>query len=125
MSVAAVPQSLAEIEQLLAIDPAGIEGDFLRTGDAEALPLLQSPDKFRCLDKAFRCSRIKPRVAAAHQFNGQLIASKVDAVHVGDLEFTASRWFECCGDIDDLLVVEIETSHRPVRAGGFRLLFDR
>jgi len=31
VSVAAVPQSLSLIDQLIAIDPGGIEGDFLRT----------------------------------------------------------------------------------------------
>ena len=31
LSVAAVPQSLSEIDQLIAIDPDGIEGDFLGT----------------------------------------------------------------------------------------------
>ena len=64
-------------------------------------------------------------IAAAHQLDVQLAALEIGAVDVGDLEFAARRRLEAGGDVDHLLVVEIEPGHGPVRLRLLRLLLDR
>ena len=58
-------------------------------------------------------------------FDAQLSALQIGEIHVGDLEFAARRRFERRRDVDDLVVVEVETDDGVVRARLLRLLLDR
>src|SRR4051812_29082120 len=54
LAIGALGEFRPERNQLVAVDPAGIIGDFLRAGDPEPLALFERANEFRRLDKAVR-----------------------------------------------------------------------
>src|SRR5262249_16277163 len=62
--------------------------------------------------------------AAAEAFDVQRAGLQVRPVDVGDLELAARRRPESGGDTGDLVVVEVETSHRPRRPWLRRLFLE-
>ena len=61
-------------------------------------------------------ARIEPGETAAEEFHVQLTPLHVDAVDVGDFKFSAGRGTQTRGDVDNLVVVEVEPRHG---VGGF------
>jgi hypothetical protein len=50
---------------------------------------------------------------------------KVLAIDVGDLELAAGRGLEARGDLDHVVVVEIEPGDGPARSRAYGLLLER
>src|ERR1035441_2014195 len=67
---------------------------------------------------------IEPGGAAAEQLDLQLTALKIPVIHVRDLQLAARRRRKTGGDIEHLVVIEIEPGHRVVRLRLSRLLLD-
>ncbi len=67
---------------------------------------------------------IEPGVATAHDLHVELLAFQVDAVHISDFQLTPRRGLEIAGDVEHLVVVEIEAGDGIVRLGGRRLFFE-
>ena len=103
--------------QPLVVDEPGAPGDLLRAGDLHPLPPLERGDELGGLEQTVGRAGVEPGKAAAHHFDVQLAALEIGAVDVGDLEFAAGRRLDVGGDVDDLLVVEIEPGDGPVRLG--------
>ncbi len=70
-------------------------------------------------------ARVEPGITTAKHLHVELASFQVDAIEIGDLEFTAGRWFEAAGDADHLLVIEIKAGYRVTAFWGFGLLFGR
>ena len=72
---------------------------------------------WRCFDRFDEVRRLQQRVvragvepgeAAAEELDVQLPALEIVAVDVGDLQLAAGRGLQAGGDVDDLVVVEIQ-----------------
>ena len=63
---------------------------------------------------------VEPGEAAAQHLDVKLAALEIGAVDIGDLELAARRRLEARGDVDHLVVVEIEAGHGPVATSALR-----
>src|SRR5207245_2228298 len=63
--------------------------------------------------------RIQPSHAAAHHNNFQLTAPEIFPVYVRDLQLSAYGWLKRTCNLDDLVIVEIQPSHRVPRLWSF------
>ena len=70
----------------------------------------------RAASRACRCRARRSRGPSSSTV--QLAALEVGAVDVGDLELAARRRLQPRGDVDDLVVVEVEAGDRLVRAAA-------
>ena len=114
LAVVVLSERLGELVDLLSRDVTHAVGDLFETGNLEALAGLNGLDKGCGLQQGVVGAGVEPGVAAAHGLDVELVAREVSLVDVGDLEFTAGRWLYRLGDIDDVLVVEIEARHGKV-----------
>src|SRR5688500_4608724 len=101
-----------------------MEGDLFRARYLQALALFEGADKFARLDETIGSSRVEPRKAASHDLDRKLVPLEVNAIEIGDLEFTARRRLKLARNVDRLTVVEIEAGDRPVRAWVAWFLLD-
>jgi hypothetical protein len=67
-------------------------------------------------------ARIEPGEPPAEALNVKLAALQISAINVGDFQLAARRRFEMGGDVEHLVVVEIQTGHGVVRPRLVRLL---
>jgi hypothetical protein len=74
---------------LCRVDPAGVEGDFFRAADAEALPGFECLDVVGGLEQGFVGAGIEPCETAAQDFDSKRLVEEIGAVDVGDFEFAA------------------------------------
>ena len=74
MPVAGVFHRLGKPQQLLGVDEALAEGDFLGAGDLQALALLDDVDELRCLEQRFMRAGVEPGIAAAEALGMQFAA---------------------------------------------------
>ena len=66
---------------------------------------------------------IQPGHAAAHNLQPQVTALEIRAIHVGDFVFAAGRWLQRGGDIQHVVVVEVQPRYRVVGLRHRGLLF--
>src|SRR3954466_2945234 len=123
-AVAALAQPLAQSLELGAVDETHAVGNLLDAGDALALALLDRADELAGFQQRLVSPHVEPAEAAAKLFHRQLATLQIGRVDRGDLQFAARRWFDRAGDVDDLVVVEVEPGDRPVGARLHRLLLD-
>ena len=124
MPVAVLRQRLGKCFELFRRDPALAEGDFFRAGNLEALAFFNGRDELAGFEQAIVGAGVEPGIAATHDFDVELSLLEVEAVEVGDLEFAAGRGLEVAGQIDDLVVVEVEAGDGVVGLGLLRLFFE-
>ena len=55
---------------------------------------------------------IEPRDAAPELFDVELSALEVGAIHIGDLELAARGRLEPTGNVNDLIVIEVQPGDR-------------
>ena len=115
LAIVVLLERLGELVDLLSRDVAHAVSDLFEAGDLEALAGLDGLDKGCGLQQGVVGAGVKPGVAAAHGLDVELVAREVGLVDVGDLELTARRWLYRLRDVDDVLVVEIETRHGEIR----------
>ena len=100
-------------------------GDLLDAGDLEPLPGLDGLDVVGGLDQRLGRAGVEPGEPAAEPLDAELAALEIVAVDVGDLQLAPRRGLQVRGDLDDLVVVEIEPGDGEVRPRPRRLLLDR
>ena len=115
LAVVVLLERLGELVDLLSRDVAHAVGDLFEAGDLEALASLDGLDEGCGLKQGVVRAGVEPGVAAAHGLDMKLVAREVGLVDVGNLELTACRRLYRLGDIDDILVVEIESRHGEIR----------
>ncbi len=103
--------------RIVRADEALAQGDLLDAGDLQPLPLLDGLDEVGGLEQRFVRARVEPGEAAAEELDVQLPRSQVDAVDVGDFQLAARRGLQAGGDLDHLVVVEVEAGDGVVRLG--------
>jgi hypothetical protein len=89
LPVAIFGQGLRQLLQGFSGDPLLVEGDFFGAGDHEALAFLQRGDKASGFEQAVVGAGIKPGVAAAHDFDVELVLRQIAFVDVGDFQLAA------------------------------------
>jgi hypothetical protein len=113
-AVAALGVALGERVKLLARDVAEPQRDFLETCNPQALSLLENLYEVARFDERSMRSGVEPGEAAPENLDEQVAALEIGAVDVGDLEFATAGRLDRCGDVDDVVVVEIEAGHGEV-----------
>ena len=68
---------------------------------------------------------IEPCKAASEDFDAQIALFEIDAVEVGDLQLAACGRLQRARDVDDLIVVVIESRYSLARFGLLGLFFNR
>src|SRR5206468_5573079 len=90
----------------------------------QTLALLDRLDVVVRLQQRLVGAGIEPRDTARQLFDVQLTAFEIGAVDVGDLELAPGRRLQRGGDVDDLIVVEIQPRYCIRRFGGRGLFLD-
>ena len=114
---------MGERLELTRGDEALVIGNLFDAGDLETLAQLDGLDERGGLEERLVSAGVEPREASRERLDVELAAGEVLAVDVGDLELTSCGGPERGGDLDDLVVVEIEAGDgelRP-RLGGLLL----
>src|SRR6266542_4284078 len=109
-----VGQAVGERLELTSSDEALVIGDLFDAGDLETLPELDGLDEGGGLQERLMRSRVEPREPSREGLDVELAAGQVLTIDVRDLELAARGRPEGSGDVDDLVVVEIEAGHREV-----------
>src|SRR5690606_28519872 len=68
---------------------------------------------------------VEPGNSPIEELDVQISPIQIDPVDVGDLELASVRRADGRGDIDDILVVDVEAGHRILRLRLGRLLLER
>ena len=116
---------IRRFEQFLACNPAVTICNLFRSGDHDALTLLNDLHKLRRLNKRVHRAGVQPRIAAAEQLHVKRTVLKIHAVEVGDFQLAARGRFDLLCQLHDTLVVEIQAGNRIVRFRLFGFLFNR
>ena len=101
------------------------EGDLFNTTHLEPLAALDDLYELGGLHEAFKGSGVEPGRTAVHDLDAELATAQVLSVDVGDFVLAAGRRLEVGGNVNDLVVVEVEAGHRVVALGLRGLFFDR
>ena len=99
-------------------------GDLLDAADLPALPFLDDADELGRLHHRGVGAGVEPRGAAVEHGDGQLAPPQVLVVDRGDLQLAAGARLDLRGDLDDLVVVEVEAGDGVGALRPRRLLLD-
>jgi len=88
------------------------------------LAVLDGLHVLRGFQQAVVGTGVEPGEATAEAFYIEIAALEVGHVDVGDLQFAAWRGLDRLGDLDDVVVVEVQAGHCVAGLGLLRLLFD-
>ena len=86
--------------------------------------MLDGADEAGGVGQGVEGAGVEPGGAAGQDLHGQPAGLQVGAVDVGDLVLTAGGGLEALGDLDDVVVIEVQAGHGVVGAGLGRLLLD-
>src|SRR5688572_4455536 len=117
------PELTPERVELRRVDISRAEGNFLRTRDFQSLPSLDRFDEARGVLQGLVCPCVQPCHPPTENLDVQRSAAQVFPVDVGDLVFAAGRRFEVARDVEDGVVVEVESRHGKLRARADWFLF--
>src|SRR5450830_106884 len=123
LAITILGQGLGQARQLRRIDKSFAVCNLFRARHFQALAMLYRRDKVAGLDQAFMRARIEPSVTTPHDLDIQLLALQIYPVDVSNFQFAARRWLQLGGNLDDLIIVKIQTSHRIVTLRCERLFF--
>src|SRR5262249_42632860 len=79
-------------QQLLGIDETLNEGDFLRAGHLQPLPLLDALADLLSLQQRLMRAGVEPRIAAAEALDVKIAALEIPLIEIGDLQFAPGGW---------------------------------
>lgn len=99
--------------------------DFLNAGHIHTLPLLDGRYEVGSLEEAVVRAGIEPGHAAAEDFDGELSPLEVRVVDGGNLDFATRRRLHVFRDLNDGIIVKIETGNGVMRFGLHGFFFDR
>ena len=111
--------------QCVVVDEAHPPGDFFGHADLEPLPTFDGPYVVAGVQQRVESSGVQPGSAARQHFDRQPALVEVPLIDLGDLVFATRRFPQRARDLDDLVVVEVQTRHRIVRFRRRRLLLQR
>src|SRR5436190_12026594 len=103
--------------QLRLVDVAHAERNLLETPDHQSLAFLDGLNVARGLHQRLVRAGIEPRHTSGQLFDDELTVPEIRLIDIGNLELASGRRLQSRGDVDDLVVVEIETGDD---IGGFR-----
>jgi ClpX C4-type zinc finger len=109
---------------LIHVDIAEIERDLLQTGNLETLPLLDDLNVVGGAQQGIGTAGIEPSDSAPHMLDRELTAFEINAVEVGDLQFSSRRWPQARCNLERIAIVEIEARQRIVGLRNRRLLLE-
>src|SRR4029079_17187746 len=107
--------------EVLVREEAHPPADLLGDADANALTSLQRPDEVAGVVERVKGAGVEPCGSPREHLDLELATVEVDPVEVGDLELATGRRSQAAGEVDDLVVVEVEAWH-GVRALRLRRL---
>src|SRR5262249_11067379 len=116
--------STRQAAQIVRVNKTARISNFLRTADQESLPVLNRANELRCLQQRIMASGVEPGIAAPELDDMKFLAFEVAPIDVCDLKFAAGRGAQAGGDVEHIVVVEVEAGDRPVRQELRRLLDD-
>src|SRR3954468_15360423 len=99
VAVRARRHRLREPYDVRGVDVAEPECDLLETGDHEPLPIFDGLNAIGRLHQRFVGAGIEPRDPPAKPLDRQLAAIEIIPIHVRDLELSAPRRRQRCGDV--------------------------
>src|SRR5215218_9491346 len=70
------------------------------------------------------CACIEPSVSTAKPFDEKFLALQIDIVHIGDLDFPTTRGPQGRGNVEHLIVIEVEPRDCVIGFRSFRLFSD-
>src|SRR5687768_14203273 len=105
----------SELAHVVGTDVTHSIGDFFERRDHEALPLFDALHEVARMEQCFVSTCIEPRDSAPETFDVQLAALEIGAIDVGEFELAARRRLQRASDVDHLIVIKVQTCHRPWR----------
>lgn len=105
-------------QQGLLADPALAVGNFFQTGDFQALAVFDGLHKVPGFQQGVVGAGIQPGKAPAQHLDIELALIQVGHVHIGDFQLAPGGGLDIAGNLDHLVVVEVEAGDR---IGGFGL----
>lgn len=101
--------------------PALSPGDFFDAADLMSLAFFDDADVFGGLHHGGESSRVEPGGAAVEGLDLEGAGCEVVLVDSGDFELATGAWSYCLCDLDDVVVVEIQSGDGVValRVSGF------
>src|SRR6516164_4230054 len=119
LSISILHERMRQLPQLRSSNKSHSVSNFFRTGNLQALTLLDRLDKRSSVNERFKCSRIEPCETPPHARNFSRPSTEVSHIEVRDFEFTAVRWPDLARITYNVIIVKIEPCYRPVRHGLF------
>lgn len=89
------------------------------------LMLLNSLHKIGGIHQALMCTSIQPSKALPQQLHVQGTIFQINAVQIGNLQFTTSRRFQVLSKLDHTVIIEVQTGDTVVALRMFWLFLDR
>jgi len=123
-AVAGLLEWFGEFTELVIGDEAFLVSDLFRAADDLAGPCLEDADVVGGVGHRVDGAGVEPDVAVIELGDLELAALEVLLVDGGDLDLVASARLNVLGDLDDIVVVEVEADHGEVRLRLGWLLFD-
>src|SRR3954447_14685800 len=124
LAVAALLERAGQRDQPVVVDEAAPPGDLLDAADLPALPLLDDLHELGGLHHRDVGAGVQPRRAPFQDGHGQLLPPEILVVDRGDLQLAAGAGPDPGGDLDHLVVVEVEPRDGVGALGLGRLLLD-
>ena len=87
-------------------------GDLFGARDLEALAFLDGGDEVAGVQQRVAGSRVEPGETAGKQLDLQFAGFQVGPVDVRDLQLAPRGWLEVRGDLEDVIVVEVQAGDR-------------
>ena len=109
LTVTGLGQSLGPFEQAFATDPAFLEGDLFKASHLQALTMFNGLNVLRCFEQAFVRAGVEPGEPPSKALYTQVSTLEVGVGDVGDFQRPAGRRLDLLGDLDDVVVVKIQT----------------
>src|SRR5450759_2820277 len=111
-AVAALDEWVGQVGQLGVRQPPVAPGDLLDAADLEPLPDFHDVDELAGLEQALERAGVEPCRATRQNGDVQVPTRQVVLVDPGDLELAAVAGCQVPGDLDDVVVVEVEPGDR-------------
>ena len=89
------------------------------------LMLLHSLHEVGSIHKTLVCTSVQPSESLTQQLNIQGAILQINAIQIGNLQFTTRRRFQVLCKLDHTVIIEVQASHAIVALRMFWLFLDR
>ncbi len=108
VTVSGLAQFLRARTEGVVVEESTTPRDLFRHSDFEALTLFDRANEVAGIEETVEGSGVEPRGAARQDGHRQFAAFEIVGVDVGDLVFAAGAGLQPAGDLDDVVVVEVQ-----------------